>query len=312
MALNWQTFRTRTLTSLVFVTVMLAGLLFNHWTFFLLFTVIHFGCWVEYQKLIGFFDKDYQQINSFHKYGVMLAGWCIMLWFTSSAYQVFGIRLHELGLWLGLIFLFLLPITELLFTRNIQLKNIGYSALGILCISLTWGLMIDLGSFINNLWMLYVPVTDVNHTPLSYFHFVIIPFAIITSLWANDTMAYLLGSLIGKTPLTRISPKKTVEGTLSGILFSIVLIGLIFSNIHTDIIFPGFYFKFPSQTWYIIAGISAITGTFGDILESKLKRMAGVKDSGQIMPGHGGFLDRFDSLIGATPFVWLYVYFFIL
>jgi phosphatidate cytidylyltransferase len=61
----------------------------------------------------------------------------------------------------------------------------------------------------------------------------------------------------------------------------------------------------------IIAAIAAIAGTFGDLLESKLKRMAGVKDSGHIMPGHGGFLDRFDSLLFAIPFVWLYVYFFI-
>jgi len=60
----------------------------------------------------------------------------------------------------------------------------------------------------------------------------------------------------------------------------------------------------------MITAIASIAGTFGDLFESKLKRMAGVKDSGHIMPGHGGFLDRFDSLLFATPFVWLYVYFF--
>jgi len=61
----------------------------------------------------------------------------------------------------------------------------------------------------------------------------------------------------------------------------------------------------------MVAAIAAIAGTFGDLLESKLKRMAGIKDSGHIMPGHGGFLDRFDSLLLATPFVWIFVYFFV-
>ncbi|MCU0322535.1 MAG: phosphatidate cytidylyltransferase, partial [Chitinophagaceae bacterium] len=65
-----------------------------------------------------------------------------------------------------------------------------------------------------------------------------------------------------------------------------------------------------SYHWYIIAAIGAVIGTLGDLLESKLKRLAGVKDSGSFMPGHGGFLDRFDSLILATPFVWLYVQLF--
>ena len=70
---------------------------------------------------------------------------------------------------------------------------------------------------------------------------------------------------------------------------------------------PGWHFEIPAYHWYIIAAIAAIAGTFGDLLESKLKRLAGVKDSGSLMPGHGGFLDRFDSLLVAVPFVWLYV-----
>ncbi|MBK6828774.1 MAG: phosphatidate cytidylyltransferase [Chitinophagaceae bacterium] len=70
---------------------------------------------------------------------------------------------------------------------------------------------------------------------------------------------------------------------------------------------PDWALEIPSRHWYIIAGTAAIAGTFGDLLESKLKRMAGVKDSGTLMPGHGGFLDRFDSLLLATPAVWVYV-----
>jgi phosphatidate cytidylyltransferase len=135
--------------------------------------------------------------------------------------------------------------------------------------------------------------------------FVVVPYfypvLIIASLWINDTMAYIIGSLIGKTQLTKISPKKTWEGTIGGVILSA---GVIFS-----LACFVFHLGILSYRLAIIAIVASITGTFGDIFESKLKRMAGVKDSGHIMPGHGGFLDRFDSLLVATPFVWLYVYF---
>ncbi|MES1214705.1 MAG: phosphatidate cytidylyltransferase [Bacteroidota bacterium] len=293
MAFNVQTFRTRTLTAAIFVVVMLAGLLINQWTFFILFSVIHFGCWVEYQKLVGLIDKEYQQITSFHKYGVMIAGWCIMLYFTNDAYKIFGLRLHELGWWMGLIFVFILPITEILFAKTIQLKNIGHSFFGLIYISLSWGLMMDLYKSIN------IHFHDTMYLVASYF----IPFTIIISIWINDTMAYIIGSLIGKTTMSKISPKKTWEGTIGGIILSIGIASIV-----------GFYFlHFGYFTYHlmIIAAIASIAGTFGDLLESKLKRLAGVKDSGSIMPGHGGFLDRFDSLLLAVPFVWLYIYIFV-
>src|SRR5688572_11117899 len=144
MALNVKTFKTRTLTAVVFVLVMLAGLLWNHWTFFLLFSVIHFGCWIEYQEIVARIDPDYRQISPLHKYGVMMAGWCVMLFFTNDAFHLNGLSLHSLGWWLGLVLMFVLPIIELLFAKEVLLKNIGYSALGLLYISLSWGLMISL------------------------------------------------------------------------------------------------------------------------------------------------------------------------
>ena len=313
MAFNWQTFRTRALTAVIFVVVMLVGLLWNHWSFFILFSIIHFGCWIEYQKLVGLTDKGYQEINPFHKYGVMIAGWCIMLWFTGDAYKLFGIKLHELGWWIGLISIFLLPVTELLFTRNIRLKNIGHSVFGLIYISLSWGLMIDLrsaGASISctNGGGIGGADTIYNHF---LFPFIIIPLVIIVSIWINDTMAYITGSLIGKTPLSKISPKKTWEGTIGGMLLSIVVTGIFFSNLNPGIVIRRFHYDFSNHVWYVIAAIASVAGTFGDLFESKLKRMAGVKDSGSLMPGHGGFLDRFDSLLLATPFVWLYVQFFI-
>ncbi len=290
MAFNLQTFKTRTLTALIFAVIMLVGLLWSHWTFFILFSVIHFGCWLEYQKLLGLIDKDYASITPYHKYGVMLAGWCIMLYFTNDAYGFGNFKLHELGWWLGLVFIFIMPLLELLFNKNILLKNIGYSFLGLLYISLSCGLMIALrNEYFNHL-------TLGGYVDLGY----IIPLGLIFSIWVNDSFAYLVGSLIGRTPFSKISPKKTWEGTIGGITLCVLLIGYLGSATRF----------FTINDWLIISGIAAIAGTFGDLLESKLKRMAGVKDSGSFMPGHGGFLDRFDSLLIAIPFTWIYVHFF--
>ncbi|MEJ0081129.1 MAG: phosphatidate cytidylyltransferase [Puia sp.] len=99
-------------------------------------------------------------------------------------------------------------------------------------------------------------------------------------------MAYLVGSLIGKTPLSAISPKKTWEGTIGGFVFAVLAMGAVGYFLSSD-----FEMQAVSQ-WMIVAAIAAIAGTVGDLLQSKLKRLAGVKDSGHILPGHGGFLDR--------------------
>jgi phosphatidate cytidylyltransferase len=292
MAFNWQTFKTRAGTAIIFAAVMLAGLLWNQWSFFILFSIIHFGCWVEYQRLVTLIDPGYKELTPFHRYGVMIAGWCLMLWFSSDTFSLGSLRLHEIGWWLGLIIIFLLPITELLFTKNIRPKNIGHSFFGLLYISLSWGLMMDLYRVID------VHVHDTVYVVAGK----MIPIFIIVAIWVNDTMAYIVGSLIGRTPLSKISPKKTWEGTVGGIILSIGVVGLIS--------FYGFKLGWLTYHLVIIAAIAAVVGTAGDLLESKLKRMAGVKDSGSLMPGHGGFLDRFDSLILATPFVWLYVQLF--
>jgi phosphatidate cytidylyltransferase len=295
MALNLATLRTRTLTAVVFVAVMLAGLLWNHWSFFILFSIIHFGCWIEYQKLVGLIDPAYTHVSPFHKYGVILAGWCIMLNFTSDAFSLFGIHLHEIGWFLGLLLVFILPVIELLFSKDIQLKNIGYSAAGLFYLSLSFGLMMDLRS--QNLMVTENTVFDGGYT---------YPILIITSIWINDTMAYIVGSLIGKTKMTDISPKKTWEGTIGGIILAVAVVGL-FSWWYLSRYDHSVAVSETIIQYMIIAAIASIAGTFGDLLESKLKRAANVKDSGHIMPGHGGFLDRFDSLLIATPFCWLYI-----
>ncbi len=225
MAFNLQTFKTRTLTAIVFAMVMVIGLLWNQWSFIVLFTIIHFGCWYEFIKLL-------KKINP---------------------------ERFRFYLPLGLIYI-TMPVLMMIYIRI----GFFYS-----------------GGFISD-------------TLLK-----ILPCIIIFSIWINDTMAYIIGSIIGKTSMSKISPKKTWEGTIGGGMLCVLAIGLLSKLLPIG-----------GTITLIIPAICVIFGTLGDLLESKIKRLAGVKDSGSIMPGHGGFLDRFDSLLVATPFVWLYVYFF--
>jgi phosphatidate cytidylyltransferase len=284
MAFNWQTFRTRALTAIVFVAVMLGGLLWNKWSFFFLLSVIHFGCWNEFQNLLEKLNADYKKITSFHRYGFMVAGWAILLYFTNDELWVIGLRLREIGLWLGILSMILLPLILFIGSKNIFLKNMGQSTFGLLYISLSLGLFMDI--------RMTHEVASAWNLDLYLFYALFI----ILSLWINDTMAYIVGSLIGKTPLSPISPKKTWEGTVGGILLAIVVMSLIGRTGGLSI-----------RNGALIAGIASISGTYGDLFESKLKRMAGVKDSGSIMPGHGGFLDRFDSLLFASTCCWIYI-----
>jgi|SRR6185437_1624327 len=224
MAFDTKTFRTRTLTAIIFAAVMLAGLLWNKWSFIILFTVIHFGCWYEFVAIL----KKIDAVN------------------------------YKLKSLLGLLYI-TLPIVLIIMMR---LDNFD----------------------------------KVNDNYLK-----IIPCGIVFSIWINDTMAYIVGSLIGKTPLSSISPKKTREGTFGGIILCTAVISLI-----------GYFTHFYSVAdWIFISLLCAGFGTLGDLLESKLKRMANVKDSGSLMPGHGGFLDRFDSMLVAIPFVFVYYSLFI-
>ncbi len=231
MAFDSKTFQTRAVTAGVFVIVMLAGLLCNGWSFIILFTIIHFGCWYEFTRLI-------KKINR-------------IKW------------------------MYFLPLGLLYITLPILL-------LGICAFSYVDSIIFQ--KSYEDAWS-YSPV---------------LPCGIIFSIWVNDTMAYIVGSLIGKTPLSKISPKKTWEGTLGGAILCMVTISLIGRATS--------YYSF--KDWFIIAACCAVFGTLGDLLESKLKRMAGVKDSGTFMPGHGGFLDRFDSLLIASIPAGLYYFFF--
>ncbi len=121
--------------------------------------------------------------------------------------------------------------------------------------------------------------------------------SIFILIWINDTFAYIIGKSIGKNKLFEaISPKKTIEGFIGGLGFA-MLGGLILAQ---------HFIHQPFIIWVIIAVIVSVFGTIGDLIESRFKRIAKVKDSGSIMPGHGGILDRLDSIIFAAPFVYLF------
>lgn len=217
----------------------------------------------------------------------MMMGFALMLSFCGPAYQISGYGLKEnLCLPWSLAGFILLALG--IFQKNIfSLKAFASAALGWLYLSLSWGMMLGLRQE-SMVWRGSSIVFDYGY---------IYPIMLIVSIWINDTMAYVVGSFIGKTPFSKISPKKTWEGTFGGALLCILVMGAV---IH-------FGLKFSWSLAIFIPLIAAIIGTVGDLLESKIKRMANVKDSGSMMPGHGGFIDRFDSLLLATPFVWLLV-----
>lgn len=135
-----------------------------------------------------------------------------------------------------------------------------------------------------------IPFTEEGYNPK-------IIISIFILIWTNDTFAYIVGKSIGKRKLfEQISPKKTIEGFLGGLLFALI----------AGIIIALYYLNQSVLNWIIIALIVGIFGTIGDLIESRFKRIAGVKDSGTIMPGHGGILDRLDSVIFAAPIIFLF------
>lgn len=286
MAFNRETFHKRATTAIIFAVVMIAGLIYNNWSFFLLFSVVHFGGWLEYRRLVIKIDQGYARVPGWVFFIIMLAGWCIMLYFSANELVFAGIHLAKAAFWAGLILMASLPLLLFFTDRPSFLKNSAHSIMGWIYLSLSLGLLVAL----RNKWS--GEKTDLNLT---------IPLLIVFTLWINDTMAYIVGSFIGKTKMSSISPNKTWEGTVGGIILAVVIMCVI-------AYFTG---KLSLLHTALISLIAAIAGTYGDLFESKLKRLAGVKDSGSFMPGHGGFLDRFDSLFFASTAVWIYVSLFI-
>jgi phosphatidate cytidylyltransferase len=300
MAFNFSVFKVRALSAIVFVLIMLAGLLFNNWSYFILFLVIQVGCLYEYQKLMRAIFPSYNRISKLHQWGVLVVGILMMISLAPNDIvlpDVFkkllpasfeGIGLRWIGLKAMPVALVLMMVADV-FARKAEVKNVAISFFGFIYISISLSLFYAIrGMFLNSAMAMFFPNVEL-----------MVPILVIVTVWVNDTMAYIVGSLIGRTPISPISPKKTWEGTIAGVILSVVILSTV----------AGQYIPIATKYLYMITLGASIMGNLGDLFESKLKRLAGVKDSGSMMPGHGGFLDRFDSVLFAGPFVWLLLQF---
>lgn len=145
------------------------------------------------------------------------------------------------------------------------------------------------------LFLLLLPFYEGGYEPYIIIYLLVL-------IWSNDSFAYLVGVNFGKNKLyEKVSPKKTIEGFIGGVFFTIVAAVII--SFYSDLM--------TLLQWAILATIVSVLGTIGDLIESKFKRQANIKDSGNIMPGHGGMLDRLDSLLFVSPFVYLYIHYLI-
>lgn len=264
----------RTLSGAVFISLILVPLFLENsvYTVVILFLFMTLGI-VEYGKLV-------------QHAGSITINWQLNTVFSLLISGLYILKLYGYAPWAyEVIFclVFIWSSTELWRKKEHPLINIGISLFGFIYVCLPLLLAIS------------IHFTDKHSFPLLAGMFILI--------WTNDTFAFLSGKFFGKTKLfERISPKKTWEGTIGGILFTL-LMAFVLSTL----------FDPEQQLFWIVSVLFIVPAAiYGDLLESLFKRSLGVKDSGNIMPGHGGILDRFDASFFAIPFflMWhqLYVY----
>ena len=268
----------RAVTGVLFVIVLVGCILYSPLSFGILFTIISVLSVHEFAQLVSKSSEV-----SINKTITALGGAYLFLALMSfCTQQSVGARvfLPYLGL------LLYMMITELYLKKKNPTGNWAYSMLSQLYVALPFALL-NVLAFQNS------PETgSVTYNP-------ILPLSIFVFIWLSDTGAYCVGSLIGKHRLfERISPKKSWEGSIGGGIFSIA----------SSLGFAHFFPFMPGWQWVGLAIVVVIFGTWGDLTESLMKRQLGIKDSGNILPGHGGMLDRFDSALMAIPAAVVYPY----
>ncbi|MFT4736926.1 MAG: phosphatidate cytidylyltransferase [Paraglaciecola sp.] len=263
----------RIISAMIGASVIVSSLIYGEWTYFVVFFAICIMAQWEFYRLVR--AQEYLPIRLL---GVFVGSLLFVLSF-----------LVEQGTLDSKYYMAIFPLASMIFLVKLYKKNdknpfvnIAFFYLGIVYVALPFTLI--------NIIVFF-------HGTYGYQ----IIFGLLVLIWASDTGAYFTGSAFGKTKLfERISPKKSWEGSIGG-----AVVALTFS-----IILSRYYTDLNTLEWIIVGGIVVVTGTYGDLVESLFKRSMSIKDSGNIIPGHGGFLDRFDSLILSVPFVVVFLILF--
>ena len=263
--------KTRAITAFFFTIVMLGSIFLGSYIYSIFYLVLSLATLLEFFKLI-----KTAGIRPHRNIALLTAA---LIFAMTAGYHYLQFETKYLLLLVAL--LFAVFISELYKKEKIPFANISYTFVGFVYVTAPFCFFYSMGFMI-----------DSNYN----FH---IPLAFLLMLWANDTGAYLFGSRWGKTRLfERHSPKKSWEGFFGGMLVSVLvsyLLSFVFLDMHPVL-------------WAGMAMLVVTFGTLGDLVESMLKRSLNAKDSGTILPGHGGFLDRFDGLLLAAPVVYTYLY----
>lgn len=262
--------KTRAITGFIFAAVVLALILINGYTFTVLFTIIAALCTIEFYKLVKTGDVKPQ----------LISGLLMVLSLITPLIFYFLDDKPISNLLFGVPFVILVVITELYRNHKNPFHNIAYTIFGVIYAAVPFCFFYALA------------FRDGQYS----FHY---PLGFIIMLWSSDTGAYLFGITLGKHRLfERHSPKKSWEGFAGGLMCSML----------AAFILSLYFAELPLIHWLVIGAIIAAAGTLGDLSESMLKRSLSTKDSGSFLPGHGGFLDRFDGLLLAAPLVFVYLH----
>lgn len=275
---------TRTASGAVYIALMIAGVFMPPFMAMLMCLVSVIGVYEFCEMTSGPLDRLSEALMMLPAFMVGICIIHIEMGLSSWTTPGTSVAVSLFMTFYVIFYVMVMSVAELFRRRPCPIEQIGKGIFGLLWIVLPLGLLAAMT-----------------------FPFPKLILAFLLMIWGNDTFAYLGGSTYGKHKMfERISPKKTWEGTLTGVVMTVVMAVLFWKiPFFAD---NGLLFSCPQ--WIILALLVSVFGTLGDLLESLFKRNAGIKDSGKIMPGHGGILDRFDSILfSATP---VCIYFFLL